>query len=243
MRRQLAALLTLAAFTTFVPAIGQSQVGGLIRKAATDAAKKSEEKKKNDGPIQSQFEKECGALTGDVLDQFLQAMDAEIAARAEYDKKRALTKPDAEVNACRRTESTSPEAMKIMQNGLVAGASTDQLTKAMEKNQLDLEAHMIKKCGERESKFSQFDENAAIRNAASKMGITPNCYSKLKEITIFFCRGLTAEQQKSAVENGIRVPGFGGAEWVFTAAEASVLAPRCGRLVPKIDATGYKSTK
>ena len=65
-----------------------------------------------------------------------------------------------------------------------------------------------------------------------------DCYDKLKEFVLSFCK-LPPETRKAAVEKGIRVPGKGSAQWVFTAEQAKAIDPRCGALVQDIEATGY----
>lgn len=224
-------------------------IGGLIKKKATDAVKGNKGDKgktvaKDDGPITSQFEKECGPLTPDGIDRFLKGLEIELAGRAAFDRKLAGTKPDEEVRACRDKETISPDAMAIIQRGLSGdGLTVDHVQKQMEKNRADLETYLTRKCGEPVSKYEgdRYKEyDAAQKAGAKEAGVSDDCYNKLKEFGLFFCKGMTPAQQQAAVQDGIKVPGFGSGVWVYTAEEAKALAPKCGKLVGQIEATGYK---
>ena len=245
MRTPAVLALMFVALTTTPHRVGSQGLGGLIKKKAAEAARgkdaKSDQGKtvaKDDGPIKSQFEKECGPLTPDALDRFLKGLQAELAQRREWERKRATTKPDEEVQACRGKEASGPEALKIISRGIVDGASTAQLQSAMNQNRLDLDAYLLKKCGEPASAYRNFDGNAARAAGAKAAGMSDECYDKIKEFALAFC-SLTPAQQKTATEQGIRAPGKGRAEWVFSADEAKALAPRCGELVGPIKGTGY----
>jgi hypothetical protein len=61
----------------------------------------------------------------------------------------------------------------------------------------------------------------------------------MTEVTLAFCKLSPAEQQ-TAIQDGIRVPGKGSGEWVYTAAEAKAISRHCGELVPLIEALGSK---
>ena len=218
-------------------------LGDRLKKKAADAVKGKDDKgktvAKDDGPISSQFEKECGPLDRDAIDRLLKGLQSERAARAEFESKRAAAKPDAEVRACGQKEAISPETLNLMQRGLTEGASTAQLQAAMEKNRVDLDEHIRKKCGEPASKYGQFNATEAQKAGAKAAGMSDNCYAKLKEVTLFFCKGLPRDQQKVATDQGIRSPGSGkDIFWVFTADEAIAMLPRCGQLVENLEATG-----
>jgi hypothetical protein len=220
-------------------------LGGLIKKKASEVAKgkdgKTDQAKaaaKDEGPIRSQFENECGPVTPDGVDRFLKGLQAELGQQGEFERKRSTAKPDDQVQACRSNEAIGPEALKIMSQGMTDGASDAQLQKAMAQNRTDLEAHLLKKCGEPASKYRDFDANSARRVGAKAAGLSDECYDKLKEFALAFCQ-LPLAQQKTATEQGIRVPGKGRGEWVFTADEAKALAPRCSDLLRAIKDTGY----
>lgn len=228
----------------------QAQIGGLIKKKAAEAVKgkdgKSDQGKtvaKDDGPITSQFEKECGPVTPDAIEKFLKGLQAEAAGRDAYDRKLAGTKPNEEVNACRGKETGSSEAMQIIQRGLANGGTTEYVQKTMEQNRLDLEKYLVKKCGEPASKY-EYDKTkeyeAAQKAGENAAGLNHDCYNKLKEFALAFCKTLTPAQQKIATEQGIKVPGFGSGVWVFTADEAKAISPHCGELVPALKATGWE---
>jgi len=232
------------------PRQAHAQIGGLIKKKAAEAVKgkdgKSDQGKtvaKDDGPITSQFGKECGPVTPDAVEKFLKGLEIEVAGREGYDRKLAGAKPNEQVNACRGQETIGPEGIAIVQRGLANGGTTDYVQKQMAKNREDLETYLTRKCGEPVSKY-QYDKNkeydAAKKAGAEAAGLTDKCYDKLKEFALAFCKTLTPAQQKIATEQGIKVPGFGSGVWVFTADEAKALFPHCGELVPALKATGWE---
>ena len=109
----------------------------------------------------------------------------------------------------------------------------------MAQNMVDVEAHLVKKCGTDPAQVDPRRERENARRAGAKAaGMSDDCYDKLKEFALAFCK-LSPAQQQAAVQNGIKVPGQGKGEWVFTADEAKALQPRCSELVPAIEATGY----
>lgn len=252
MRTPALAGLLLASFVALVPLdrVDSQGIGGLIKKKAVEAAKGKDAKTdqgktvaKDEGPITSQFAKECGPVTPEAIDKFFRGLQAEIAGREAYDRKLAGTKPDDDVNQCRGKETMSPEAMALIQRGLQNGGTTDYVQKQIEKNREDLEKHLVNKCGVGRAKIEQdrYGEYDAARKAGlSASGLSQDCYDKLKEFVLAFCKGLTPAQQKVATEQGIKVPGQGsGVFWVFTADEAKAMVPHCGDLVRAVNATGY----
>ena len=225
----------------------QSQgLGDRIKKKAADAAKGKDSKKdqaKNDkkdgGPITSQMG-DCGPLTPEKVSDFLRGLKTEQTQRNDFDSMfRGLRSHEA-IIACRNNEVMGGAIQKIMMQGIKEGAPPAQLQKAMAKNMVDVEDYLVKKCGEDPSKFSQRDAYAAAHKAAAKAaGLSEDCYDKMKEYALGFC-GLTAAQQKIATEQGIKAPGWGSAEWIFTADEAKAFAPHCAELVPAIEALAPK---
>src|SRR6185436_13411330 len=93
---------------------------------------------KDDGTITSQFGKECGPVTPEGIEKFLEGLQAEAAGRAAYDRKLAGAKPDAEVNECRGKQTMSSEAMALIQRGLANGGRTAYVQKQMDQNRADL---------------------------------------------------------------------------------------------------------
>jgi hypothetical protein len=132
--------------------------------------------------------------------------------------------------------------MAIIQRGLENGGAVEYVQKQIAKNREDLETHLVKRCGVERSKVEQdkWKEYDAARKAGVKeAGVSDECYDKLKEFALAFCKTLTPAQQKIATEQGIKVPGFGSGVWVFTADEAKAMYPRCAELVKSMNATGY----
>jgi hypothetical protein len=249
--------LVIAAVLALAPArqLESQGISGLIKKKAVEAAKGKDAKKdagkeiaKDDGPMTSQFEKECGPVTPETVENFLKGIQVERAGQQEFDSKAAATKPDAEVRGCRDREQIGSEGLAIIKRGLEGGNLTGaDVMKIMEKNQKDLESFLVKRCGVPASKYDlsqKIREYVAAHAAGAKAaGVTEQCYDKLKEFATAFCKGLTPAQQKAATEQGIKVPGTStsGSDvfWVFTADEAKAFFPRCGELMQGLKATGY----
>ena len=243
MRHTTAATLVLATLLLCAPNQAQSQIGGLIKKKAAEAVKGDKKDKAKseptDTPITSQLG-ECGPLTPEKVSDFLRGLTAEKVQRSEYDAMLRGLRTQAEVVACRNREIMSPEFQTIMGKGITEGASNAQLMKAMENNRLEVERMLTKKCGEDPSKYDQRKGyEAAHKAGANAAGLTEKCYDALKEHVLAFCN-LSPAQQQTAMEKGIKAPGQGSGFWIFTADEAKAMSPRCGELVPAINATGFK---
>jgi len=220
-------------------------IGGLIKKKAADAAKgKKAEPAKNDakdpkdeGPIKSTFDCEVNA---GAMKRFEEGLQKEAKQASDFETLvKGLATPD-QSRACRQKEVMEPAIQKILSQGIGPNSTNAQLEAAMKKNMEDVEKHLAKKCGEDPGKYTNRDGRDEARKAGAKTaGVSEACYDKLKEFALAFCK-LPEETRKAAVENGIRVPGKGSGQWVFTAEQAKALNPRCGTLVPAIEATGYK---
>lgn len=221
----------------------EGQIGGLIKKKATEAVKgkdtkKASEEKKEEDPTKSKWEEEkCGPLTSDRLNDFERGLRTETTQRREFDQMFRSLRTQAQVVQCRNQELMTPAAQAILGRGASPNASNAQLQKAMEKNTKDLMEHLDKKCGQDPSQVKPGDAYRRAREEAAKAAdLTPECYDKMKEITIAFCETFTPEQQNTAAEKGIRVPGKGNAFWVFTPVEATALKGKCADLLPIIKA-------
>ena len=234
-------LLALVVLPTFSRVEAQG-LGGMIKKKAGEVAKgkgsKAEPaKKEDDGPIKSTLG--CD-VTPDAVSRFERGLKAERQQVSDFESMFSGLRSHEQVIKCRQDEAISPTVQQILSQGITQNATNAQLQAAMAKNMVDVEAHMVKKCGEDPSKYNPREQRELARKAGAKAaGMTDECYDKLKEFALSFCK-LPPETRKAAVENGIRVPGKGSGVWVFTADEAKALDPRCDQLVPAIEATGYK---
>ena len=230
----------------------EAQIGGLIKKKAAEAVGKKDAKKdggkevaKDDGPMTSQFEKECGPVTPESVEQFLKGLQAERAAREQFDREAAATKPAAEVRACQDREQISPEARAILHRGVENGAPAGMdVAKQMEKNKAEFDKFVLKKCGVSDEKYGKSQRVRAYYEAektgAKEAGLSDECYAKYKEFVTAFCK-LPPAQQQAAAEQGLKTPGQGkDVYWVFTASEAKAFLPKCRDLMAGIKATGYE---
>src|SRR5688572_534128 len=182
--------LVFAAMLAVLPAHpARAQIGGLIKKKAVEAVKGKDDKAaktvaKDEGPITSQFAKECGPVTPESIANFLKGLQLEVDGRAAFDRKLGGTTPDQEVVACQQRESITPAALAILQRGLENGGAVEYVQKQVEKNREELEKYLIRKCGVKRSTVEpdQWKEyGAAHKAAAAAAGVSEECYDKLKE--------------------------------------------------------------
>lgn len=239
----LVAAITLSASAYPLEAQG---IGGLIKKKAAEAVKPKDAKKAadtkdaekpKDDPNTSNWEKEgCGPITPDRLNDLLRGLETERTQRAEFGKMFSSARTSVEVQRCRNDELMSPTAQKIMNRSIPKNATNAQLTAAMEKNQIDLMEHMDKKCGKDRATMSKPDAyRRAHSDAAKAAAMDEKCYDKLKEIVLGFCNQ-PQPLRDAASQNGLRAPGKGSGEWVFTPNESKALNAKCAELVPLITA-------
>ena len=106
-----AALLALA-----VPRPAESQIGGFIKKKATDVAKGEAEKK---GDASTSKADSCGSITPQKMQDFLRGLQTEGAARYEFDSRvaredSARAEAEPRVKACRDAENGGVTFQKMV---------------------------------------------------------------------------------------------------------------------------------
>ncbi|HEX5073151.1 MAG TPA: hypothetical protein VFW03_08100 [Gemmatimonadaceae bacterium] len=232
-----AALLALAA-----PRPAESQIGGFIKKKASDVAKGEANKK---GDASTSKADSCGAITPEKIQDFLRGLQAEGAARNEFDSRvaseeAARAEAEPRVKACRDAENGGANFQKIMTEGFTGAnaPSTGPAVQAqLEKNKAKYEEYLDKKCGKVPPPVSHDPGDTyrkAHANGAKEAGMSEYCYDVLADRVIAFCR-LSNKDQAKAVEKGIRVANVGD---VFTADEAKAIQPHCGELMPALKKAG-----
>ena len=215
----------------------QPQIGGFIKKKAVEAAKG----KKEEGELTSSWATDsCGAITPEKIKDLLRGLQAEAAARAEFDA--AASKAEsireetqAKVKACRDGENGGPAFLQIMTDGFSGPnpPSTAEAVMAQQaKNKVKWDEYLDKKCGKEPAAASTLNPREAYKRAhatgAKTAGMSEYCYDVLSDAVIAFCN-LSAGEQKAAVENGLRAGNT--KKWLFTKDEAKAIQPYCSDLL------------
>ncbi len=238
-----AALVVAALLAAAVPRPAESQIGGFIKKKAADVAKGEAEKK---GDASTSKADSCGPINSQKVQDFLRGLQAEGAARNEFDSMVARadsSRAEAEprVKACRDAENGGATFQKMMTEGFTGAnaPSTGPAVQAqMDKNKAKYEEYLDKKCGKVPPPTSH-DPGDTYRKAhakgAKEAGMSEFCYDVLADRVIAFCK-LPKDQQKAAADKGLRVEKTH--EWLFTADEAKALQAHCDELMPALKKTG-----
>jgi len=238
-----AALVVAALLAAAAPRPAASQIGGFIKKKATDVAKGEANKK---GDASTSKADSCGPITPQKVQDFLRGLQAEGSARNEFDSRIARedsSRAEAEprIKACRDAENGGPTFQKMMTDGFTGAnpPSTGPAVQAqMDKNKAKYEEYLDKKCG-KVPPPSSHDPGDTYRkahaNGAREAGMSEFCYDVLADRVIAFCR-LPKDQQKAAADKGLRVEKTN--EWLFTADEAKALHAHCDELMPALKKAG-----
>ena len=239
-----AALVVAALLAGAVPRPVESQIGGFIKKKASDIAK-GEADKKGDGSTSKADS--CGPITPQKVQDFLRGLQAEGSARNEFDSmvaKAESSRAESEprIKACRDAEAGGPTFQKMMTDGFT-GANAPSTAAAvqaqMDKNKAKYEEYLDKKCGKAPGPPKSYDPGDTYRkahaNGAKEAGMSEFCYDVLADRVIAFCK-LPKDQQKAAADKGLRVEKTH--EWLFTADEAKALQAHCDELMPALKKAG-----
>lgn len=236
------ALVVAVLLALTAPRPAASQIGGFIKKKATDVAKGEANKK---GDASTSKADSCGPITPQKVQDFLRGLQTEGAARNEFDSMVARadsSRAEAEprVKACRDAENGGATFQKMMTEGFTGAnpPSTGPAVQAqMDKNKAKYEEYLDKKCGKVPPPASHDPGDTyrkAHANGAREAGMSEYCYDVLADRVIAFCR-LSNKEQATAVEKGVRVDKAGD---VFTADEAKAMQPHCGELMPALKKAG-----
>jgi len=238
-----AALVVAALLAVAVPRPAESQIGGFIKKKATDIAKGKGGEAEKGSTAQTDS---CGPVTPQKVQDFLRGLQAEGSARNEFDSKVAkeeASRAEAEprIKACRDAENGGATFQKMMTEGFTGAnpPSTGPAVQAqMDKNKAKYEEYLDKKCGKVPPPTS-YDPGDTYRKAhaagAKEAGMSEYCYDVLADRVIAFCK-LGKKDQTTAVEKGLRVDKTH--EWLFAADEAKAIQPHCGELMAALKNAG-----
>ena len=238
-----AALVVAAVLALAAPRPAESQIGGFIKKKAADVAKGEAEKK---GDASTSKADSCGPITPKKVEDFLRGLQAEGAARNEFDSRvakadSARAEAEPRVNACRDAEAGGATFQKMMIDGFT-GANAPSTAAAvqaqMDKNKARYEEYLVKKCGAVPPAVSHDPGDTyrkAHANGAKEAGMSEYCYDVLADRAIAFCK-LPKDQQKAAADKGLRVEKTH--EWLYTADEAKALQAHCEELMLALKKAG-----
>ena len=240
--------LILAALLAFVPGgrIESQGASGRVKKpvgAAKGQPTKSDAKsdKKDEVGTSRWANPDCGAITPAKISDYVRGLQAEVAARQEYEGIFKGVRSQADVVACRNAEAMGSTYQKIMQEGFDGANSPSTptaLEKQMAKNQAKYDAYVDKKCGPDPSKYDWKEATRRARAAWAKAsGMSESCYDWLADATIAFCK-LPKDEQKTAAEKGIPVPN--SRNWVFTPDEAKAIQPHCEQIMVLLKQVNFR---
>jgi hypothetical protein len=239
--------VVLVAFLAFAPVDRvDSQGTGRAKKPAPAAPGKDSKPdakpdKKGDGGTSRWANPDCGPITPAKISDYVRGLQAEVAARQEYEGIFKGVRSQADVLACRNAEAMGSTYQKIMMEGFDGANSPSTgaaLEKQMAKNQAKYDAYVDKKCGPDPSKYDWKETNRRGRAAWAKAsGMSEACYDWLADATIAFCR-LPKDEQKTAAEKGIPVPN--SRDWVFTADEAKAIQPHCDQIMVLLKQVNFR---
>jgi hypothetical protein len=243
-----------------VPA--EAQLGGLMRKAR-EAAKEAPKDPRSSTPAAATSTQNPFAdpavvfITQEQLGRFDKALRFEIAKREELKKSLAGGKTPEEYNVCSTTVATSKEMQQIVMKWSESAANMppDQMAKAGEKMQADVQALTTKHCGvdPNQANSGRADRIRAIENEASVVAMppgwtppagtaAPRAYAMFKERIPVFCAKVDAKAAltPTPVQIGgekvlvVKIPGS-GPEYVFRQDEAEALTRGCSGVMTLIN--------
>ncbi|HUK14024.1 MAG TPA: hypothetical protein VLW17_12045 [Thermoanaerobaculaceae bacterium] len=178
----------------------------------------------------SRYGGEVLEISPEVLDRFAAGLAAEETARKAIAAKSAAIKSQADYDQCKSNVMMTPEGMKLLEdyNTAVNAHPNDfaAMQKAATAMKLKMDAMTEKACGPDPAAASVSLPNLlrdAETAAAKGQGFTPRQFAILKERVLPLC--LSDPTPPGA--KGVKLPGQGNASFVYTAAEAEALRPRC----------------
>jgi hypothetical protein len=234
-----AALVFAALFISLPARPVQSQLKGLIKKKAVDAAKGTgKSADASTAPTDP-----CGPVTPQKIQDFLRGLQAEASAQREFDATRIQAESSSvRAKACRDAGTGGPDYTKMMLEGFSGPnppSTPAAVQQQMAQNKAKWEEYLDKKCGKPPLQQS-YDERGAYAKAhaagAKEAGMSEACYDATADRVLAFCK-LSNKEQAAAAEKGIRVQRFG--EWVFTLDEAKALQSRCSDLMAALKNAGH----
>jgi len=246
------ALVLAALLATLSAQPAQSQLGGLIKKKAVEAAKGKAENK-DEGAMTSSWKcDDCAPITSENMQALLRGLQAEAAARNEFDAmfakaESSRVQTESKTKACRDAEAGGTTFQKMMIDGFSGAnppSTPEAVQKQMEKNKAAYAEYVDKKCGKdpstssarAASAYNERDAYAKAHAAGAKAaGMDMKAYDFLPDPTIAFCK-LTKDQQQTAVEKGLRAGNTN--KWLFTVDEAKAIQPHCNALMPALRSAG-----
>ena len=180
-------------------------------------------------------------ITPELLDRLALGLGAEAADRAEAAKTLAAIPTREEYDQCVAAAYVNPAGqplvadMRAKGEAFVANPSDAAAAAAYQQAQQAYNAHVRQQCGPPASELAAQQQELQQRpekSGASAAGLTADQYAILKERVLPLC-GMAA-----AGDGEVRIPGEGKEiYWVYSQAEVATLRPRCGQLLPLVQAS------
>jgi hypothetical protein len=241
---------TICALALFAPTSAQGQFGGLgkrVRRAVQDAtaerpaetksAEAASPAKEVAGP--SPYNEHVLRITPELLGRLATGLRAEAADRAELARLTAAIRTPEDHQKCmlQATASQKGEAvreeLRVKGEAFLENTSDAAAAAAYQQAQATVVAFMETECGPEPKKAASEIQrlNSRPEKAGGEAaGLTSHQYAILKERVTPLC-GV------GAATGEVRIPGEGkNIFWVYSPEEVSALAPRCGELLPLVQA-------
>jgi hypothetical protein len=225
------------------PNAANAQLGRLVKKAKAAAgidtpAATAAEARQGDDATQGISVRAGDRITEPALEQFVIALEAERTFLAKQVAERKAAKTPEQYGACYQgIILDNAEGRKLMDQfeRESKDASDQVMLRAAEKLAAELKRLTLEVCGTDPSEMPPLTGPEAIagreKHAAAVSGMERRKYALLKERIIPLC-ALDA----SAVSDGdLSIPGD-GANFVYLASEVTLVRPRCGALMPSLQA-------
>lgn len=212
------------------PTEAAAQIGGLkkLKEKVESATGKTEEQKPEQKPVSAT--PGVGTITAASLDALARGLAAEDSLLRRFEAEMTALKTPDEYHACTGGLMLNPEMQALyeaFEKDQAAGVAN-----AAEKLQNGLKQLLLKECGRDPTDVNKAEVSKRIlAEATSLAGLEPTLYATLKERVVPFCRANVGGDGED-----VRLKGDGSAWWVYSAAEADVLRPRCGALMTAIAA-------
>jgi hypothetical protein len=251
-RRTIQAAAFAAVLTTVMAGAAQAQSLGKLGRAAKEKLTQATSSQPSSGSTGSSAAQGSSAaptgargtagFTADQLDRLAQGLSAEIEARRALaaELKTLEARPDYE--QCKLNFAMSETGLAASEKFLeviTAHAADSQNPKsqaAMQEAQDKYEAAARKACGpapDDAERARREKQGEPARRGAEQAGVDAHRYALLKELALPFCAVATGFDAGAEA----KIPSGAGKSYSYSAEDTALLKPRCGTLLPLLQAT------
>ena len=223
----------------------EAQLGSVGKKLKEAVKGKEQVDPKKDAAGKPIFNEDVLEITAPVLDNFIRAMQAEIAGQKELKDLLATIPTPEQYETCQQQPAVVAEMQKILMSlaNVPKNTTQEEMQRISQKLQSDMEAMVKKKCGINPSEASSLkaEKQREIESRVLAVGgaggasnqtqtgpLTAKQYLMLKERAIAFCMSKLAAPGTDFSVERVEAPGIrSGLMWVYTSEEAKRLQARC----------------